>query len=859
MRLAFAPLLILGACAASGSAETHVTSESMITQDLSDLKIGEHIFKRRQLANGLHAVAVQDAQETATVFMALTAGTRDENADTTGLAHLTEHAMFAGTPTTGTDLHEKTIVDWGGESNAFTRDDYTMYYDHNFPPQHLSTVLQMEADRLRNLSLDEKPTLHERWRLEVEETHSYQPADGRAEELEAAVFKEHPYRFGLKDQKGNTKAIALPVSAIRDFYDRHYQPNRVAIVVVGPMDPNQALDAVEAAFGDLPRGQEAPQYVESDSASRVEIIESQLPRDRNLRVWLMPTAEKNERVALDVLGSMMSRADLPCGVPLSVSVGGRVDQDMFSLSWSCEESKLAQVELEVNALLNSFRNGDADYSELMEVKELLGSSYVDEPLRARPYFALAGTIAWNEAHGLSEFIEAYANAIEKIDQACLTSAASSWLSEANCISVVFAGTGAEVKPLPDDPQGLRSAASEAQETGDIERALAAYGLLLEKMPDKMNLVINYAERGMLFMEIKDFDSAIADFEAALVVIDYPAVRELLEEAHARKARAMRGEFEGEEAPPEAATEHREEYDLQAEVDSTMQELEEWRGLKFAYQVVPEFVDVADSPDEKLGGWYEPDTKRLVVVTGKEDSGANFTRGAQLHEIFHALQDQTWDLSQLDAGCSTTDEMRALQGVIEGEAMLAVADLMNYDFAQHSQIPAEGALSREKYEKLFNYGVGLSFVRSIRDHGGWEAVNQVWGKIPGTTHNLLHPESYGKPNPIAFDANGDVVELEIPAGEILESDVLGEFELRWLLIEDEKTRELADLLGETLVADRWCVVTPPDSDHQHEVWTLLFESDAWASLFAGASDAFERESWTVNLHGQQVILTKHLLE
>ncbi|MDP6850382.1 MAG: insulinase family protein [Planctomycetota bacterium] len=823
------PILLLLSCASpaviGGSAE------------LPDLIIGDHVFERRQLTNGLRALAIQDSGDTTTVFMAISAGTRNETPETTGLAHLTEHAMFAGTPTTGTDLHEKTIVDWGGESNAFTRDDYTMYYDHNFPPEKLSIVLDMEADRLRNLSLDEKPTLHERWRLKVEEEHSYQASEGRAQELENAVYRTHPYRHGLRDAKGHTKAIDLPVSEIRKFYDRHYQPNRVAIVVVGPHNPQSALDAVESAFSSIPRGEAAPQYLEPKVLSpRSERLESELPRDRNLRVWITPPMGSAQRPALDVLASMLGREELPSGVPLSVGLGGRVGQDMFSFSWSSDEASSAQTEEEVRALVASYRNQTANTDCFSEVKELLRTSYLNEPLRARPYFALAGTVAWHESYGLGNLIADYANAVDQVTPSDVWESAKSVLSDERCISVVFAGTGEAFAPLPNDPQGLRSAAAEAQETGDIDRALEAYGRLLEVMPDKMNTVINYAERGMLLMEVKNFDAAIADFEAALEVIDYPAVRELLEEAHARKGRAMRGEFEEVES-----------VGLQEIVDSTMDELEEWRGLSFTGSVVPEFVDVSDSPDEKLGGWYEPDTKRLVVVTGKDDSGANFTRGAQLHEIFHALQDQTWDLTALDSTCETTDQIRALQGLIEGEAMLAVSDLMNYDFAQHSQIPETGEIDRAKFEKLFNYGVGLSFVKNHREEGGWSAIDEIWRNIPQSTSELYHPHRYP-----SFYSDSMMFE---PEGEILEVDCLGEFELRWLLVQDERTRHFADPLGNALLGDAWFKVTPPGADHQHEVWALRFSDSEMAKLFAGAKVALERESWTVNQQGPSVVLTR----
>ena len=514
---------------------------------LSDLIIGEHVFARRELANGLRAVAVQEEGDTTTVFMAVAVGTRNETAETTGLAHLTEHAMFAGTPTTGTDLHEKTIVDWGGESNAFTRDDYTMYYDHHFPPSKLKTVLAMEADRLRNLSLDPAPTLHERHRLELEEKHSYQPSDGREQSLESVIFQHHPYRHGLRDEDGHTSARHLPVSAIRNFYDTYYHPNRVAVVVVGPSDPQSVLNEIEACFASLAPGPEFTIPQEPiPSQPRRTFLTSTLPRDRHVECWLIPEMGHPHRPALEVLATLMGRVELNCGVPMSVGMGGRIDRDWFRIDWSAADSDATdQARDEINTVLNSFREGKARLSDLEEVKELMIRALESKRLSARPYFALAETVAWRESHHLSETLSTYGDDIRAVTALDIQQVAQQWLLSSRSVTVVFAGTGAAVAPLPESPRELRAAAAEASETGDFARAVEAYGMLLERMPDKMNTVIHYAERGKLFMEMKDFDAAIADFEAALVVIDYPAVRDYLEEAHARKARALRGDFQEE--------------------------------------------------------------------------------------------------------------------------------------------------------------------------------------------------------------------------------------------------------------------------------------------------------------------------
>jgi zinc protease len=516
---------------------------------LEPIIIGEHRFERRQLDNGVKAVAVHDDGADLSIFIAVAAGNRNETADTTGLAHLTEHALFTGTPTTGVDQHEKTIVEWGGESNAFTRDDYTMYYDHSFPVEHLDTVLKMEADRFSNLSFEEFAVLHERHRLEVEEKHSYRTAEGRAEQLEHAFFEVHPYRHGLRDEEGHTKGPGLSVAQIKAFYQAHYQPNRFAVVVVGPVEAQKALDSIEAAFGPL-KGKAAAVAIPQDVVAekpRTKRIPSELPRDRFVACWLTPALDHPDQAALNILATMLGREQLPSGEVLTVSIGGRIDADIFQVGWSGSQ----QTAKEVSALMGSYRDGsifkDKSKAEVLkEVTAMMESSHAKAPLRARPYFSLAGTLAWHEAFGMADSLANWGDAVSAVSVADVQRVAKQWLDPTRGTLIVFEGTGEEVAPLPSDKDALYEAAAEAAETGDYDRAIEAYTRLLAMNPDRMYTVIYLYERGALRLERNDFDGAIADFETALDVVDYPAVREILEETHARKARAMRGEFEDSE-------------------------------------------------------------------------------------------------------------------------------------------------------------------------------------------------------------------------------------------------------------------------------------------------------------------------
>lgn len=828
--------------------------------DLEPLAVGEHTFQRRELANGLRAVAVQDAGETVSVFVVVGVGNRDETAETTGLAHLVEHALFTGTPTTGVDEHERSVSSWGGESNAFTRQDYTLYYDHDLPPARLAEVLAMEADRLRNLTFDEPAVLHERERLRVEEANTFQASDGRDEELEAAVFRVHPYRFGVRDADGHTRAPKLGVDLVEEFYERHYHPDRVCVVVAGPAAPEVALDAIEAAFGALPAGA-GGRSIPSEppvEAARTERIPSILARDRVELVWVVPPRDRAERPALEVLTAWLDRAELEDGTPIDASIGGRLDQDLLRVGAGGED-----VGAELVALVERARTEILPAAELAQVQALLADDLEGVPLRARPYFSLAATFGTYEVFGQGEWLAARSAAIADVTPEQVAEAARVHLRPDRCVTVVFEGTGAEVAPLPADPSALAAAAADAADAGDYDRALEAYTRLLASGPNRMNTVIYLATRGQLHLSLRDYDAAIADFETALEVVDYPAVRELLEEAHARKKAAMRGEFEDvekdaedEPAPgsePAAEAEAGPEPDptvdeglaatLRSEVARTCEELERWRGLRFLAPVEPVFVEEAS--DEKLGGWYESDTGRLVVVTGK---GETFSRGAQLHEIFHALQDQAWDLSVLHEGAATTDERHALTGLIEGEAMLAVAELLDYDFEQHARIPAEGPIDRERFDKIFHYGTGLRYVRALRNEGGWAAVNRRWGVPPRATSELFHPGRTGSDMriPLFLPPPDD--------GEVVATDVLGELELRWLLTEDESTRALAERLGRAYRSDRSRRVATEDGER--EEWFVSFVDRDSARAFVGEAEAAWRGAgWRADLRDAVVLLTR----
>jgi zinc protease len=498
-----------------------------VAQDLPQLKVGEHTFHRRQLENGLRAVAVRDTGERVSIFMVVNAGKRHETPMTTGLAHLTEHAMYAGTAKTPLGKHDRMVHAMGGESNAFTREDYTLFYDHSIPSAQLGRVLAMEADRLRGLTLEKKPVFFERERLRREEARTWNPKDARRELLESLFFQVHNYGAGVVTNKGHTKAPGLDIPTIRKFYDRYYQPNRTAVVVLGNLDPKVALDAIAKAFGGLKRGPaDEPLAVEPQlTKARKKVIKVDLARDRCNFVWLVPALGHPDRPALAVLARLLSRATSKDGSPIDAEMGTRVDQDLFQIAATGPGSRE-----KLSRLAKKMRGDLFDATEVAEVVKLLAGKFTSLPLRSRPYFSLGGTFCVYEVLGHAEHVSKYGDAIRAVDSETVRAVAQRYLVPKRQLTLTFESTGVATKPLPTDLSQLSRAAQEAEAAGDLDRAILAYTRLLEAGPNKMFTMIYRADRGQLYVKKKDYDGAIRDYEAALRVMEYPAVRKLLDEA-----------------------------------------------------------------------------------------------------------------------------------------------------------------------------------------------------------------------------------------------------------------------------------------------------------------------------------------
>ncbi|HXU87594.1 MAG TPA: pitrilysin family protein [Methylomirabilota bacterium] len=207
---------------------------------------------RHVLPNGIPLI-IQEHRGSELVALQLwvRAGARDETPNELGLAHYLEHMLFRGTTSRPTGFVEREVEAVGGIINAGTSWDYTYYY-LTLPPSRVAQGLELLADISMNAALDaavldkEKEVVLEEMRLGEDN-----PRRVLIRTLYSQVFEGHPYG---RQVIGTPELIrGLTRDTLSAFYRNHYAPETFAVVVVGPVDPEQVLSTTRAAFGRLPR------------------------------------------------------------------------------------------------------------------------------------------------------------------------------------------------------------------------------------------------------------------------------------------------------------------------------------------------------------------------------------------------------------------------------------------------------------------------------------------------------------------------------------------------------------------------------------------------------------------------------
>ena len=222
-------------------------------------------YRQAVLDNGLRVVTLEDFScPIVAVHLWYHVGSKDENPERQGFAHMFEHMMFRGTDRLGPTDHFDFIRRTGGNCNAYTSFDQTVYVQ-TLPANQLELALWLEAERMSFLKIDQESFDVERKVVEEERRLGLnRPYGTLFEKLFAEMFRKHPYQWTPIGRIPHLRAAA--VQELRDFWTRYYVPNNATLVIVGAVRHDDAQRLAEEYFGWIPRYADPPRVTVREPA-----------------------------------------------------------------------------------------------------------------------------------------------------------------------------------------------------------------------------------------------------------------------------------------------------------------------------------------------------------------------------------------------------------------------------------------------------------------------------------------------------------------------------------------------------------------------------------------------------------------
>ena len=294
--------ILLAGCLGAAVCVPAAASDSLA---LPPMKIEQH-----RLKNGLRVVLAEDhSRPVANLQICYHVGSRDERPGRTGFAHLFEHLMFRGSKNVGPEEHMRLVREAGGELNAYTSFDVTVYWE-TFPSNYLDRMLWLEADRMASLDISVENFTKEREVVKEERRVNYEtPPYGRLmEDVLSHTYEVYPYKHPPIGSMEDIDAAA--VEDVRQFHATYYRPNNATLVLVGDFDSREALALIEKRFGGIPAGAPPPR-VEAEEPERkapreVRVRYPNAPLAAVVTSYLLPPVSHPDRHALEIAAAILS-------------------------------------------------------------------------------------------------------------------------------------------------------------------------------------------------------------------------------------------------------------------------------------------------------------------------------------------------------------------------------------------------------------------------------------------------------------------------------------------------------------------------------------------------------------------------
>ncbi len=261
-------------------------------------------FQKTVLDNGLTIIGEQkpSALSMAGGYFVRT-GARDETAEVSGVSHFLEHMLFKGTERRSADDVNREFDEMGADYNAFTGEEYTVYYGAVLP-EHQAGLLDLLTDMMHPSLRNDDFDMEKNVILEEIAMYKDRPQFTVIDEARSIYYKNHPLGQSVL---GTSESItALQRDQMCAYWERRYAPNNLLLALTGNFDWDQAVHRVSAATknwrpADSPR--ETPPFEPRSGVHT--IVKEQIHREHVAFVSPGVPAQSDQRYLADIVAHVI--------------------------------------------------------------------------------------------------------------------------------------------------------------------------------------------------------------------------------------------------------------------------------------------------------------------------------------------------------------------------------------------------------------------------------------------------------------------------------------------------------------------------------------------------------------------------
>jgi predicted Zn-dependent peptidase len=411
-------------------------------------------YKRFSLENGLR-VLVHEDKSTPLVAMNILyeVGSRDEDPDMTGLAHLFEHLMFGGS--LNVPDYDRPLQIVGGENNAFTNNDITNYY-LTIPSENIETGFWLESDRMLELDFSQR-NLDTQKNVVIEEFNQRylnQPYGDALLKLRPLAYNVHPYRWPtIGMDMSHIKNTGL--EQVRSFFFSHYAPNNSILALTGNIGYDLAFKLSQKWFGPIEKRAISLRNLPAEpeqTQERILNIEKDVPSTAIYKIWHVGPRNSSDFYTLDLTTDLLAGGESgrlytslvrekKLFSEINAYLTADIDPGLLIIQGKLMKGvNISQAEDSINEVINSLLTGKEIRDEMEKVKNKFESSTV---FSNTSILNKAANLSFFELLGDPGLINKEVASYRKVSYNMVREAVKRYLIPSNCSTINYISTRTE--------------------------------------------------------------------------------------------------------------------------------------------------------------------------------------------------------------------------------------------------------------------------------------------------------------------------------------------------------------------------------------------------------------------------------